>query len=105
MASLKGLVRRMRGEPVAALTAEVAAMRELVLQMNHHVVMLEQVVNELNHDVRSGAERGLPLFQGYADRLRLDADTSIGAAQLIERQLARLEQLVEGLGREHPAGG
>jgi len=85
VASFKGLVGRVRGDQLAALTAEVAALREVVLDINH-------VVTELNHDIRSGAERSLPLFLGYSERLRLDADTAIGATQVIERQLALLDE-------------
>lgn len=85
MATLKGLIGRARGDQLTALTAEVAALREIVLNINH-------VVTELNHDIRSGAERSLPLFLGYSERLRLDADTAIGATQVIERQLALLDE-------------
>lgn len=92
MASIKGLVGRARGDQVAALTAEVAALRDVVLNINHVVTQLQATVNELNHDVRSGAERSLPLFLGYSERLRLDADTAIGATQVIERQIALLDE-------------
>ena len=85
MATFKGIIGRVRGDQVAALTAEVAALREVVLNINH-------VVNQLNHDVRYGAERSLPLFLGYSERLRLDADTAIGATHVIERQLALMEE-------------
>ena len=78
---------RVRGDQLTALTAEVAALREVVLNINH-------VVTELNHDIRSGAERSLPLFLGYSERLRLDADTAIGATQVIERQLALLDERI-----------
>jgi hypothetical protein len=94
VASVKGIVGRIRGDQVAALTAEVAALRELVLGVNHVVTELNKTVMELNHDVRSGAERSLPLFLGYAERLRLDADTAVGATQVIERQLAVLEERI-----------
>lgn len=77
---------------MAALTAEVAALREVVLNINHVVTQLQETVMELNHDVRSGAEESLPLFLGYSERLRLDADTAIGATQVIERQLALMEE-------------
>ena len=90
MASIKGLIGRARGDQVAALTAEVAALREVVLNINH-------VVTQLNHDVRSGAERGLPLFIGYSERLRLDADTAIGATQVIERQLAIVDDRLSAM--------
>jgi hypothetical protein len=92
VASLKGLMGRVRGDDVSALTAEVAALREVVLNINHAVAQLLATVNELNHDVRSGAEQSLPLFLGYTERLRLDADTAIGATQVIERQLALLDE-------------
>ena len=49
----------------------------------------------LNHDIRSGSESSLPLFLGYLDRLRLDADTAVAAAETIERQLAEMRELSE----------
>lgn len=92
MASLQGLTSRIRGEHLAALSAEVAALREVVLNINHVVTQTHDTVNQLNHDVRAGAEQSLPLFLGYAEKLRLDADTAIGATQVIERQLALLDE-------------
>jgi hypothetical protein len=32
---------------------------------------------------------------GYAERLRLDADTAVGAAQVIERQIAQMQQRLD----------
>jgi hypothetical protein len=52
-------------------------------------------LQSLNHDIRSGSERSLPLFMGYAERLRLDADTAVGAAQVIERQIALMQQRLD----------
>ncbi len=99
MASFSGLTRRIRA--FAALPADVAALRETVDQMNHIIVTLipatNHTLNQLNHDVHSGAEDALPLFVGYAERLRLDADTAIGAAQVIERQLSELEHAIANL--------
>ncbi len=129
MASLRGVAARLRGDRVNQLAQDVAALRELALQMNHVVhhhaaiaastrdalvatnrtlATLDQrlarqltlaeeqrnVLWALNHDVRSGAEGALPLFLGYTERLRLDTETAIAAAQVIERQLALLEDLV-----------
>lgn len=140
MASVKGLVGRLRGDrttaliqQTAGLSAEIAALRTEIAALNTHVgdlraLVVEQVsgqadqisqINhsvlsmnhsiertgalteahhavllELNHDVRAGSERALPLFLGYAERLRLDTDTAISAAQVIERQIAILEDLV-----------
>lgn len=96
MASFEALKGRIRGDQTAALAAEVAALREVVLNINHLVTQLHETVNELNHDVRSGAEQSLPLFLGYSERLRLDADTAIGATQVIERQLALLDERLAG---------
>jgi len=77
-------------------------MREVVLNINHVVTQLQSTVMEMNHDIRSGAERSLPLFLGYSERLRLDADTAIGATQVIERQLALLDQRLAAA--EHSSG-
>lgn len=92
MASFKGLIGRVRGDQVAALGAEVAALRDVVLNINHVVTQMNDTLNQLNHDVRSGAERSLPLFLGWSERLRLDTDTAIGATQVVERQLALLDE-------------
>jgi hypothetical protein len=92
MASFKGLKARIRGDHLAALTAEVDGLREVVLNINHVVVQVQETVNQLNHDVHAGAEQSLPLFLGYSERLRLDADAAIGATQVIERQLALLDE-------------
>jgi hypothetical protein len=54
--------------------------------------VIGDVLQSLNHDIRSGSERSLPLFMGYAERLRLDADTAVGAAQVIERQIDQIQQ-------------
>jgi hypothetical protein len=92
MATLSGLKARIRGEHLAALSAEVAELREVLLTINHVVTQIQETVNQLNHDVHAGAEQALPLFLGYSERLRLDADTAIGATQVIERQLALLDE-------------
>lgn len=75
-------------------------MREVVFNINHLVVELHEAVMELNHDVRAGAEGCLPLFLGYSERLRLDADTAIGATHVIERQLALLDERLAAAGLE-----
>lgn len=88
MRAVRALLSRITGRDVRALRAEVAEIR-------NQVQVINDVVQSLNHDVRSGADRSLPLFLGYAERLRLDADTAVGAAQTIERQIARLEALID----------
>ena len=93
MRLIRAIIGRITGRDVRALRAEVAELRNQLTLMN-------DVLQSLNHDIRSGSEASLPLFQGYAERLRLDADTAVGAAQLIERQIARLDQRLNELSRE-----
>ncbi len=85
MRILRALVGRLTGRDVRALRAEVAEMR-------NQIQVMGDVLQSLNHDIRSGSERSLPLFMGYAERLRLDADTAVGAAQVIERQIDQIQQ-------------
>lgn len=85
MRVLRAIIGRVTGRDMRALRADVAELR-------NQVALMTDVLQSLNHDIRSGSEASLPLFQGYAERMRLDADTAVGAAQLIERQIARLEQ-------------
>jgi hypothetical protein len=78
-------VGRITGRDVRALRAEVAEMR-------NQIQIMSDILQSLNHDIRSGSERSLPLFMGYAERLRLDADTAVGTAQVIERQIDQIHQ-------------
>ena len=88
MRILRALVGRITGRDVRALRAEVAEMR-------NQIQVMSDILQSLNHDIRSGSERSLPLFMGYAERLRLDADTAVGAAQVIERQIALMQQRLD----------
>jgi hypothetical protein len=65
--------------------------------MRNQVQVMNDILQSLNHDIRSGSERSLPLFMGYAERLRLDADTAVGATQVIDRQIAQLQQRLDQL--------
>jgi len=85
---VKALLRRISGRDVRALQVEVAEIR-------NQVQIINDIVQSLNHDVRSGSDRSLPMFLGYAERVRLDADTAVAAVQSIERQIARLEALID----------
>ena len=85
MRILRALVGRITGRDVRALRAEFAEMR-------NQIQIMSDILQSLNHDIRSGSERSLPLFMGYAERLRLDADTAVGAAQVIERQIDQIHQ-------------
>lgn len=94
---MKGIAERVRGDDVKRLADEVAALRALVYEMNHRVTQMADVVEALNHDVRSGADEALPLFHGYLERVRNDAETSLSAAQVIERQLSLLDDRLRKL--------
>ncbi len=85
MRILWALVGRITGRDVRTLRVEVAEMR-------NQIQIMSDILQSLNHDIRSGSERSLPLFMGYAERLRLDADTAVGAAQVIERQIDQIQQ-------------
>ena len=80
---------------VVGLRTEAATDREQLLHVNH-------VVGQLNHDVRSGSEEVLPLFLGYAERFRSDADAMVGASEVVERQLERVRQQIEQLEARSP---
>jgi hypothetical protein len=75
----------------------VRALRAEVADMRNQIQVMGDILQSLNHDIRSGSERSLPLFLGYAERLRLDADTAVGATQVIERQIAQLQQRLDQL--------
>ena len=85
MRIIRALVGRLTGRDVRAMRAEVAEMR-------NQIQVMSDILQSLNHDIRSGSERSLPLFMGYAERLRLDADTAVGATQVIERQIDQIQQ-------------
>jgi hypothetical protein len=99
--SLPGRVlARLRGDTLRHVQEQLASQREIVLAMNHSITQMSSAVAEthqmmlaLNHDVRSGSEVALPLFLGYVERLRVDAETAIAATDVIERHLARIEAL------------
>ena len=82
--------RRLRRGRYAGLRADVADLRAAVEHLTN-------LVAALNHDVRSGSLEGLPLFFGYAERFRTDADTMVGVSSVLDRQLARLEECVSSL--------
>jgi hypothetical protein len=81
---------------------DLLVIRQQLEVLTRELLDLKHVVYQLNHDVHSGADRALPLFLGYADRFRTDAETAVSASVTIDRQLAliehRLEQLVAAAG-------
>ena len=97
MGRLARVVQRVRGDDIAALAEQLAAVRELLESVNHRLSAVEEVLHTLNHDVRAGSEDVLPMFLGYAQRFRTDADTMVGVTELIDRQLALITEQVERL--------
>lgn len=88
---------------ISSIPARLRALIHLPTRVQEiHQMMTEtrQVVMELNHDIRSGTSEHLPLFLGYAERLRLDADSAIAVTKVVERQLdiisRRLDELDAG---------
>lgn len=88
VSKLKSLKARLRGDQLNAISAELAEIRQMLADMNHSL----QSLMELNHEIRVGGSKHLPLFLGYSERLRTDADSSIAAAKVIERQLDVLDR-------------
>jgi len=99
---VRAIVRRLRrlvGLNPSTVSAEIAELRATVDHMRAQLDTIDRMVQGLNHDIRSGADRSLPLFLGYAERLRLDADTATGVAQVIERRLAEFEDRLDDLAK------
>ena len=92
-------LRRLLGLNPNTVSAEIAELRASVDHMRTQLDTIDRMVQGLNHDIRSGADRSLPLFLGYAERLRLDADTATGVAQVIERRLAEFEDRLDDLAK------
>lgn len=99
---VRAIVRRFRrllGISPSGVSAEIAELRVVVEQMRGQIETIDRILQGLNHDIRSGADRSLPLFLGYAERLRLDADTAAGVAQVIERRLTEFEDRLDDLAK------
>lgn len=90
---------RVTGADVRAVRGELAEVRTIVASMHDTLGLLNELIQTLNHDVRSGSEDGLPLFLGYAERFRTDADAMVGAVAVIDRQLQRMTDTVAQVGR------
>lgn len=77
---------------VQALQSEVAELRVALAEM-------AAVLQRLDDDVRSGSAETLPLYLGYAERLRVDTETSVSAVKAIEQQIAELKEIAARLPR------
>lgn len=78
---------------VQSLQAEVAELRVALADM-------AAILQRLDEDVRSGSADTLPLYLGYAERLRVDTETSVSAVAAIEQQIAELKDVVARLSKD-----
>lgn len=73
---------------------ELAAIRSMVEEQR-------RVLLSLNHNILYGGETGLPLLVDVVDRVRSDAETTVGAVHAMHRAMsvtsARLEAAVDRL--------
>ena len=99
MSRLRSIARRVLGGRRRHLYRDVAEIRAAVVDIKVRVDTIDRLIQALNHDVRHGAGESLPLFLGYTERLRLDAETAVGVAQVIERRLLELEDRLDRLAR------
>ena len=81
----------------ASLAADVQALQGEVAELRVALADMAAVLQRLDDDVRSGSADTLPLYLGYAERLRVDAETSISAVSIIEQQIAELKDLMSRL--------
>ncbi len=83
-------ISRMRVSPLLDRLTGRARRQQTLDELRAIRERLDQVANvlfELNHDVRSGSPDVLPLFVGFAERVRTDAESAVAASVLIDRQL------------------
>jgi hypothetical protein len=72
------------------LQREIADLRSIV-EDQHRVIL------SLNHAIVYGGETGLPLMVDIVDRIRSDAETTIGAVHAMHRLLSIATQRLEAL--------
>lgn len=94
------MARRVLGGSRRQLHRDVREIRAMVTEIGQRVDTVDRIVQALNHDVRHGAGENLPLFLGYAERLRLDTETAVGVAHVIERRILELEDRLDRLARD-----
>lgn len=99
MSRIRSVARRVRRHTRRQLRRDVDEIRTLVVDIQARMATVDRIVQDLNHEIRHGAGESLPLFMGYAERLRLDAETAVGVAQVIERRLLELEDRLDGSAR------
>lgn len=63
-----------------------------VVELRSMVEDTRRVVMSLNHHLIHGGPSGMPLLIDVAERMRTDADASIGAVSAMERSLHVVEQ-------------
>ncbi len=78
---------------------EIADLRSIV-EEQHRVLL------SLNHTLVFGGETGLPLLVDVVDRIRTDADTTIGALHAMQRQIGlvtnRIDEIASRIDQTNP---
>ncbi|MBU3689414.1 MAG: hypothetical protein B7C54_01665 [Acidimicrobiales bacterium mtb01] len=100
MSRIRSVARRVLRHSRRQIRRDVDEIRTLLVDVQSRMETVDRIVQDLNHEIRHGAGESLPLFMGYAERLRLDAETAVGVAQLIERRLFELEDRLDGNARD-----
>lgn len=77
-----------------SLSRDVQALQGEIAELRVALADMAAVLQRLDDDVRAGSADTLPLYLGYAERLRVDTETSVSAVKAIEQQIAELKELV-----------
>lgn len=91
MSKIRLIPARIRA--LLSLPGQVEQLQASIMDINHQMAELMK----LNHDVRTSSVEHLPLFLGVTEQMRTDADASIAATKVLERQLDILERRLEEL--------
>ena len=81
----------------ASLSHDVQVLQGEVAELRVALAEMAAILQSLDDDVRAGSADTLPLYLGYAERLRVDTETSVSAVKAIESQIAELKDVVSRL--------
>lgn len=78
----------------ASLSHDVQSLQAEISELRAALAEMSAVLQRLDDDVRAGSAETLPLYLGYAERLRVDTETSVSAVKAIEQQIAELKDVI-----------
>lgn len=81
----------------ASLSSDVRTLQTEVAELRIALAEMAAILQRLDDDVRAGSADTLPLYLGYAERLRVDTETSVSAVKAIEQQIAELRDVAARL--------